>query len=521
MANIISRRTFLQASTVAGFGATSLFGFQQSFDNKNNFNFDEIRNKIKKEVSDGSPMSLVVAVAKDGKIIWEEAFGWADREQKIPATVKTRYPVASVSKPLTALGIMVLVERGLVNLDDPVKEFLGDLKLTAYEGEAETVTIKHLLQHTSGLPRHWHTFYADENETPLKFEETIHRYGILVNVPGAEHLYTNLGYGLLAHIIERISGKTFSEFMLREVFLPLNLNDTTIENATRISRPTAALYNADGTFVPRYTVDDLGSMSVVSSVQDIIKFGMFHLKTNQLGQKQIIKAESIDRMMREKQTIGDLDSADYFYALGWNGREKSTHSYYNLGHSGDAPGISSLLTILPDEKIAVATIANTRFSDLIYTVSDDILDALLPDNKKMRESDPTLKPKDTPIFKMTGDLLGQWTGEIKTYSGTIPSVMTFQPDGDIHFKLEGQLETLVSQIRFESGKLTGRCMGTITTEDAMHRPHQLRFVLKLKGGILSGTVHAQSSTGSQAKNLPKRDYFALASRITLTKNERK
>jgi hypothetical protein len=114
-------------------------------------------------------------------------------------------------------------------------------------------------------------------------------------------------------------------------------------------------------------------------------------------------------------------------------------------------------------------------------------------------------------------LIGKWRGEIKTYSGTIPATITFHPDGDVHFKMEGQLETLISQVRLEDGKIIGRSQGIITTEDAMHRPHQLRFVLKQRGSVLSGTIHAQSSIDAQAKNLPNRDYFALASWIKLTK----
>jgi CubicO group peptidase (beta-lactamase class C family) len=103
----------------------------------------------------------------------------------------------------------------------------------------QAVTIKHLLQHTSGLPRHWRNFYSDEGETPPKLAETISRYGILVNAPGTQHLYTNLGYGLLAHIIEQVSRMPFSEFMRKEVFQPLGMLNTSIENESRISRPAA------------------------------------------------------------------------------------------------------------------------------------------------------------------------------------------------------------------------------------------------------------------------------------------
>jgi CubicO group peptidase (beta-lactamase class C family) len=519
MANVTTRRTFLQTATFGSLGAAAFFNSYKCLAGSGYTVFDGIRNIIKEAVESGSPASLAIAAAKDGKIVWEEAFGRANRELNVPATTNTRYAIASLSKPFTALGVMVLIERGAVKLDDPIKKFLGNIKLTAYEGDAAAVTTRHLLQHTSGLPRHWRNFYSDESETPPTLEETFNRYGILVNQPGAEYLYTNLGYALLAHIIERVSGASFSEFMRKEVFLPLGLTDTTVENAARISRPSAALYKADGESVPFYRADESGSMSVASSIRDVIRFGLFHLKSNQPGQKQIIKPATIDQMARERYAVEPSSGSDTFYSLGWLGRPKSAYSYYNLSHSGDAPGVSALLVIFPNERIAVAALANTRFSEMIYTATDGVLDALLSDNKKMRESDPSMKPPTLPPFKPAEELLGEWAGEIKTYSGKIPALMTFRPDGDAHVKLEGQLETSVNQLQFKDGKLTGRFQGTITTVDAMRHPHQLRLVLRHKGDVLSGTVHAQSSIDAQAKNIPKRDYFALASWMKLAKKQ--
>jgi hypothetical protein len=95
--------------------------------------------------------------------------------------------------------------------------------------------------------------------------------------------------------------------------------------------------------------------------------------------------------------------------------------------------------------------------------------------------------------------------------------MKFQMDGDVYVKLEGQLQTILSNISYENKKITGRCHGTITTTDALRKPYQLRFVLNHKGSELSGTVHAQSSVGAVAKDTPGRDYLALASWVKLNK----
>jgi len=93
--------------------------------------FDQTAESIRRQIIDSGAPSLAVAVAKDGKIIWEQGFGWADRARRIPADEHTLYSLASISKPFTATALMTLVEAGKVNLDSPVNDYLGNAKLRA------------------------------------------------------------------------------------------------------------------------------------------------------------------------------------------------------------------------------------------------------------------------------------------------------------------------------------------------------------------------------------------------------
>src|SRR2546430_14784147 len=113
----------------------------------------------------GSP-SVAVAVAKEGRIVWEDAIGWANREKRIPATASTIYPLASISKPITATGLMVLVERGLVDLDRPINAYLGTAKLTGLGGDTTGATVRRGLSPTAGLPLHSQFFYSDLGYRP-------------------------------------------------------------------------------------------------------------------------------------------------------------------------------------------------------------------------------------------------------------------------------------------------------------------------------------------------------------------
>src|SRR5579863_2698342 len=104
--------------------------------------FDSVRALIRERIDANVAPSIAVAVARDGKIIWEEGFGWADRERKIRATPETMYSLASISKPITATGLMILVQAGKIDLDKPVNDYLGSVKLRARVGDAADATVR-------------------------------------------------------------------------------------------------------------------------------------------------------------------------------------------------------------------------------------------------------------------------------------------------------------------------------------------------------------------------------------------
>src|SRR5712692_5964075 len=124
--------------------------------------FSVVRELIRTRLVEQVIPSLAVAVAWNGTILWEEGFGWADRENRVPATEHIMYSLASISKPITATGVMVLEEQGKLDLDRPINDYLGEAKLKARVppgcGDAAYATVRRVANHTSGLPLHWHFF---------------------------------------------------------------------------------------------------------------------------------------------------------------------------------------------------------------------------------------------------------------------------------------------------------------------------------------------------------------------------
>ena len=286
--------------------------------------FAAVARGITADLAAHSLPSLAVAVARDGEVLWEQGFGWADREAQRPATAHTSYSLASISKPITATGLAVLVERGLIDLDAPIDTYLGPAKLHpgAAGADAAGATVRRVANHTSGLPLHYQFFYEDELDRHPRppFEETILRYGSLVTPPGRHYQYSNLGYGMLDHVISRASGgQSYADFMQQEVFLPLGLTRTSIDIRPGMEQHTATRYAKNGKRIPFYTFDHPGGSAVFSSAHDLLCFGMSHLPAAHptaasRHSRRILSAETAAAMQVDTTAGANPDGG---YGLGW------------------------------------------------------------------------------------------------------------------------------------------------------------------------------------------------------------
>jgi CubicO group peptidase (beta-lactamase class C family) len=163
--------------------------------------FQDVREKVISLITDGKIASMSIAVAKDGRVIWEEAFGWSDLDNRIKATPHTEYRLGSISKTITATGLMTLVEKGQVDLDQPIMEYLPEVKLRSFVGAEKDVTVRRLLNHRSGMPSYCRNFDDDDPESHRDILETVSHYGIITAPPGVASIYCNLGYELMGYLI--------------------------------------------------------------------------------------------------------------------------------------------------------------------------------------------------------------------------------------------------------------------------------------------------------------------------------
>jgi CubicO group peptidase (beta-lactamase class C family) len=450
--------------------------------------FDAIRAHISAGLIDQSVPSIAVAVAQDGKIIWEQGFGWADREQRRPATEHTAYSLASISKPITATGLMTLVQAGRIDLERPVNDYLGNAKLRARVGNASEATVRRVANHTSGLPIHYQFFYADEPFKRPSMDETVLRYGDLVTAPGERFQYSNLGYGVLDYLIERVSGVSYAEFMRREVFLPLGLTRTSVDIGPELQQYTATRYGPDGLPLPFYDVDHPGASAVFSSAHDLVRFGMFHLKVRLRDQKPILSDAALDEMHRRMANRSDGSS----YGLGFGVRDQD--GYHFITHNGAMPGVATRMALFPRERLAIVVLSNAR-SDLTRDIADRITANLLPKWRAATGQQPAAAP-----FVMPDSLRGVWKGALSTYAREVPVELRFLSGGEVHAQVGDQLATLVNRPQVADGIFSGELAVRIGTPDTNRYAYTVSLSLQLRGDVLNGSATAIAVESPRERN---------------------
>ena len=462
--------------------------------------FSSVRDEIRSALVAWDQPSMAVAVAVGGEVVWEEGFGWADRERRIPATEHTMYSLASISKPITATGLMVLVERGLVDLDAPANDYLGPAKIDGRAWDAARATVRRVASHTAGLPLHYQFFYEDEPYRRPHMDETIRHYANLVTAPDERWNYSNLGYGILDYIIERVSGQSYPDFMRDEVFQPLGLTRTSVGIGPGLEDFTATRYATDQSPIPFYDFDHPGGSAVFSSAHDLVRFGMFHLGRDLDDQRRIISDAAIDAMRRPIRESAPGNE----YGLGWALRTLPGGLRLQR-HGGGMGGVRTELAIAPEENAAVVVLSNSA-TPLTGYISNLLWHTLYPDAvpkpTRPQVPDPHRLEREgileeggdaaAPLIAFTPmpDLAGDWVGEVDTHLGPHRLALAIDDGGRVHVQLGDQLWTLLNNARFNGEYLRGGFKGDIGTEDANRTDYVLSLELKLRDDILNGAVTA-------------------------------
>ncbi len=315
---------------------------EQKPTNGNYQEFDDFFQKIEN-------FSGNVLVAIDGKSVYSRSFGYASRELLVENTMDTKFRIGSISKPITAIAVMILVEKGLLDVNDHLSTYISDIPYTW-----KNITIHQLLTHTSGLAYQPEDMETNHNLTIEEIFE-IYQNHPLANVPGTTMNYSNMGYFVLSLIIEKVSKMPFDSFVQEEVFKKLGMVNSGADYPNRILMQRAQGYevNSDGQ-VENAVFDNMlikrGAGNMYSTVGDLIKL------EKALTSNLILKKETLGEMLKPYTTDIDM-GMDVKYGYGLDIVQND--SINMIFHTGGVLGFDSMFYVFPERGIVIGACANT------------------------------------------------------------------------------------------------------------------------------------------------------------------
>ncbi|NRD20620.1 serine hydrolase [Winogradskyella eckloniae] len=361
-----------------------------------------------------------ILVAKNGKPIYKKAIGKSSLELNVDMTTENVFMLASITKQFTAVSILMLEEQGKLSLNDPITKFIPD-----YPTHGKTITVHHLLNHTSGIKSYTgignllevarKDFTLDElidyfKNEPMDFD------------PGEAYQYNNSGYVLLGKIIEIISGDTYENYIEKNIFEPINMHSSRYGNNRELVKNRVEAYEEDpsGFVNASYLSMTLphAAGALTSTIDDMLKW------QNALTNNTFIKASTLEKAINGS-TLNDGEHITYGYGLA----EFNLKGSKGYTHSGGIFGTSTNGIYLIEEDIYVIGLSNCSCND-IGTVTQNLAAAAIG------KPYPTMKD----VVNIAEDKLKQWVGAYEFEDGAVRHI--FIKDGTLKSMRESETNTV-------------------------------------------------------------------------------
>jgi D-alanyl-D-alanine carboxypeptidase len=399
---------------------------------------------------------LSVALVYDQDLVYAGGFGYANIDGNTPATARTLYRIASITKLFTATAILQLRDQGKLQLDDPIERHLPWFKIRNPFPNAPSVTIRHLLTHTSGLPREASFPYWTDYRFPTRSEmiKGLEQQESIFPTETRQK-YSNLAFALAGEIVAEVSGTPYSEYVTKFILAPLGMVGTSVHFQDVHRKQLATGYSRklnDGSRkeMPFLNAKGLAAATnMTSSVEELARFASLQFREGHVVfGSQILKGSSLREMRRVQWLNPDWESG---WGLGftiWRQDQRTV-----VGHSGWVNGYRSQISILPDEKIAVIVLANADDADAAY-FARQILTMMLPSLRRATAPSLDVSIADPSWARYTGRYQDPWwfeteimimNGKLVMYDFTYPPednprrrLIELTPEGPNTFRMSGE-----------------------------------------------------------------------------------
>jgi CubicO group peptidase (beta-lactamase class C family) len=331
---------------------------------------DRIEKAISSEMSRQNIPGLSVAIATDGALRWSNGYGLADLENFVPAKASTVYRLGSISKPITAVAVMQLAERGKLDLDAPVQKYCP-----AFPQKQWPVTSRQLLGHLAGV-RHYNSdaeFGSTRHYQTLVEGLSMFKDDPLLHQPGTKYSYTTHGYAVLGCVVEGASGMTFKDYVNENIFKPAGMDRIRVDDVFEIIPNRAQGYAQTQSGLLRNSALADTSYKIpgggfCSTVEDLVKFAL----AVQSG--KLVQPQTLEQMWTKQKTA---DGKETSYGLGFGIEERN--GLRIVSHGGGQQRVSTMLYLVPEKKITIALMLNLEgaggsVGSLTQQITDILLD---------------------------------------------------------------------------------------------------------------------------------------------------
>lgn len=316
--------------------------------------------------------SVAAAVIKQGNLLWSQGTGTANKTLSTKATDDTVYLVASVSKVITAVAAMQLVEAGKLNLDADINTYLP-FQIVNPNLPTATITMRHLLTHRSSIVDDYYNtvsypalYYrdADPNMTLADWSQAMfttsgslyNRTSFSTSAPGTQYSYCNVGYALAGYIVEVVSGEPFDSYCRNHIFTPLGMTSTSWRVRDFLTARMAMPYDLDGSALSNYTFADYPDGGMRTTAKDLSRFLRAMILGGSLDGQTILKPASVAEMKRYQ--FPPVDGAGQ--GLGWEAGPAGPYSVL-IGKAGAERGVSAAMAYNPLTNAGAIILTNKGF----------------------------------------------------------------------------------------------------------------------------------------------------------------
>jgi len=316
--------------------------------------------------------ALSVVLVRGNAVLWAEGFGLADVAKKRPATPDTLYRAGSLAKPLTAIAVMQLAERGALDIDQPLATYLPAFSIRSrFDTTAEPITVRSVLSHHAGLPTDltkgmW-------TEQPLTAVATKLREEYASFPPNLVFSYSNVGYTLLGHLVQQVSGIPYARYMEQRVLRPLGMTRSAFRSRNEATGDLAKGYR-DGREMTLLPIRDLPAAGLQTSATDLGRFMQAMLTDKTEDGQVFLRLATLKEILEPQNKDVELD-LEVMVGLGWFLEQDSIPGGgMVVRHGGTTLGFSAELILLPEKGLGVAVLANGDGSrDVTAQLAEEIL----------------------------------------------------------------------------------------------------------------------------------------------------